>query len=102
MNIEHCRCPGVDIVHLLEIPAGPGRPKPRRVGMQRGAPRDNCACYDGPILVPQCHTKGPKAGLLLWLGQWFDPGKLVPASVVYLKLVSRSPQVWEYRLEPRG
>ena len=43
--------------------------------MQREAPRNNCACYDGPIqgiLVPRCHTKGPKGGLLLWLGQWFD------------------------------
>ena len=86
---------------LLEIPAGPGRPKPRSLGTQRGAPWTVPATM-APILVPQRHTKGPKGGLLLWLGQWFGPGKVVPDSVPHLKLVSRSPQAWDDRLKPRG
>ena len=84
---------------ILEIPAGPGRPKPRRVGMQRGAPRDNCACYDGPILVPQSHTKGPKAGLLLWLGQWFDMIDPAQISVPGVFLCSWFPMNPQSRLE---
>ena len=67
--------------------------------MQRGAPRDNRACYDGPILVPQCHTKGPKAGLLLWLGQWFDMIEPAQISVAGVFLCSWSPMNIQSRLE---
>ena len=67
--------------------------------MQRGAPRNNCACYDGPILVPQCHTKGPKGGLLLWLGQWFDMIEPAQISVAGVFLCSWSPVTLQSRLE---
>ena len=67
--------------------------------MQRGAPRNNCACYDGPILVPQCHTKGPKAGLLLWLGQWFDMIEPAQISVAGVFLCPWSPMNIQSRLE---